>query len=48
MKNADKIAMTDVAKVLNVIDLRNKYSWAISNVNMDAIRDLRLIGIKKY
>lgn len=40
--------MVKVAKVLIIINLNNKYSWAISNDNMDIIRDLKLICIKKY
>ena len=48
MGNVDKTAMAEVAKVSSAIDLGNKHSWAISNADMDATRDLGLIGIKKY
>ena len=47
-KNVDKIAMAKVAKILGVIDLESKHSWAISNSDIDAVGNLRLIGIKKY
>ena len=48
MENVDKITKAEVAKVLNLIDLGSKHSWAICNVDMDAARNLGLIGIKKY
>lgn len=37
-----------VAKVPNIIDLASKYSWVISNANIDAAKNLKLTGIKKY
>ena len=48
MKNIDKTAMAEVAKVLSVIDLRNKHNWAINNANIDVAGDLGLTSIKKY
>ena len=30
------------------MDLDDKYIWAISNVDIDAAKDLGLTGIKKY
>ena len=48
MENTGKTTITDVAKVLSIINLGNKYSWAISNANIDAARDLKLTRIKKY
>lgn len=48
MENANKIEMVEVVKVLSIIDLESKYSWAISNADMHAAGDLGLIGIKKY
>ena len=30
------------------MDLDSKYMWAISNVDIDAARNLELIGIKKH
>ncbi len=48
MKNIDITAMVEVVKVLDAIDLRSKHNQAISNADIDATRDLRLIGIKKY
>ncbi len=44
----DKTAMAEVAKVSSVIDLGSKYSWAISDADIDVARDLGLTGIKKY
>lgn len=40
--------MAEIAKVLTLIDLSNKYSQRISNAEFDITRDLRLIGIEKY
>ena len=48
IENADKTAMAEVTKVSNAIDLGNKNSWAISNADINAARELRLIDIKKY
>ena len=48
MENAEKTVMAEIAKVSSVINLGHKHSWAISNTDIDATRDLRLIGIKKY
>ena len=48
IENANKTAMADSLKILSAINLKNKYSWAISNVDIDAARDLRLIYMKKY
>ena len=48
IKNIDKIAMAEVAKMLSAIDFDHKYSWAISNGNIIATKNLRLTGIKKY
>ena len=48
IKNADKTAMAEVAKVLSAIDLKSKHSWAISNSDMNVARDLGLSNIKKY
>lgn len=48
MKNANKIAMAEVAKVLSTIDLRSKHSQAIINTDIHTVGDPRLIYIKKY
>lgn len=37
--------MTEVIKILSTIDLINKYSWTISNADIDAAENLRLISI---
>ncbi len=46
--NADKTTVAEFTKMSSIIDLRSKHSWAISNTNMDATRDLGRIGIKIY
>ena len=48
MENIDRIAIAKIVKVSNVIDLSNKYSWAISNTDIDTTGNLGLTGIKKY
>ena len=48
VKNVNKIAQTEVARILSIMDLDSRYMWAISNVEIDAVRDSRLTGIKKY
>lgn len=48
IQNIDKIVIAEVVKVLSAIDLESKYSWVISSTNMNIIRDLGLISIKKY
>lgn len=48
IKNVNKTTMMDIAKVLSAIDLKSKYSWAISNTNIDTTGNLGLIGIIKY
>ncbi len=46
MENIDKTVMAKVAKVSNVINLRSKHSWAISNADIDTAGDLGLIVLK--
>lgn len=48
IENKNKTAMVKVAKVSSVIDLGNKYSWVISNINIEIARDSRLTSIKQY
>ncbi len=43
----DKTVIAEVAKVLSIIDLSSKYSWAINNTDIDVMRDLGLTCIKK-
>ena len=45
---ADTTAPTEVAQALSLVDLARKYIWAINNANIDAAKELGLIGIKKY
>lgn len=44
----DKTAMAEVTKVLSANNVSSKHSQAINNTDMDATRDLKLIGIKNY
>lgn len=48
IENVNKTAMAEVAKVSSAIDYDGKYSWAISNGDMDTTENLRLTSIKKY
>ena len=48
IENVDKTVIPKVAKVLSVINLENKRSWVISNIDIDIAGDLKLICIKKY
>lgn len=48
IKNIDKIAIAKIIKLSSIINFNNKYSWVISNGNIDVIRNLGLISIKKY
>ncbi len=48
MENVDKIAIAEVTKVLSTINRKSKYSWVISNTDMDTIEDLGWMSIKKY
>ena len=48
VRNTDKIAQIEVAKTSSLIDFDGKYMWAISNVDIDATRNLGLTDIKKY
>lgn len=48
IKNADKTAIAEFAKMSSAIYFESKHSWIISNTDMDATGDLKLIDIKKY
>lgn len=45
MENANKIIIAEVAKLSSTIDLESKHGWVISNTDIDAAGDLRLIDI---
>ena len=45
---ADTTAPAKVAQGSSPVDLAGKYMWAMSNANIDAAKELGLIGIKKY
>lgn len=47
-EKVDKVAMAEVTKMWNVIDISNKYSCAISIVDINAAKNLKLIYVKKY
>ena len=48
VRNKNKIALVKVGKMSSPINLKSKYMRAISNIDIDAARDLGLTGIKKY
>ena len=48
VRNANKIALAEVRRTSSPMDLDGKYMWAISNVDIDAARDLGLTNIKKH
>ena len=48
MKNINKIVLVEFKRTLSLMNFDGKYMWAISNIDIDAIRDLGLIGIKKH
>ena len=48
MTNADKIALVEFEKKSSLIDIYSKYMWVISNVDIDAAKNLRLTNIKKH
>ena len=48
MRNANKISLAEVGKTSSPMDLDSQYIWAISNIDIDAARDLGLTGIKKH
>ena len=45
VRNADKIAQSKITRTSSLMDLNGKYMWAMSNVNINAARDLGLTGI---
>ena len=44
----DTTAPAKMIQASSFVDLAEKYMWAISNANLDAAKELGLIGIKKY
>lgn len=48
IKNIDKTVIVEDLKILSAIDLINKHSLVISNTDINAARNLKLISIKKY
>lgn len=47
-RNVDKIALTKITKTSSPINLNSRYIQAISNLDIDIAKNLRLIVIKKY
>ncbi len=45
---ADTIAPAEVPRVSSPVDLVGRYNWAMSDVDLDAAKELGLTGIKKY
>lgn len=48
IKNINKTLVAKVIKILNIINLKNKYGQAISNDNININKNLRLTNTKKY
>ncbi len=44
----DTTAPGEVARISSLIDLTGKYDWVMSNADLDAAKELKLTGIKKY
>ena len=44
----DKTALAEVARAFSPVNLTWRYRWAISNIDMDATKELELTGVKKY
>ena len=45
---ADTIALAEMAQALSLVDLAEKYIWAMSNTDIDAAKEMGLTNIKKY
>ena len=48
IKNVNKTVMAEATKVLSTINRGNKYSWVISNADIDVAKDLGLTSNIKY
>ena len=48
MRNADKMALVEVVRTTSLMDLDGKYMWTMSNIDIDAVRDLGLTNIIKH
>ena len=48
IRKADKIVLAEIRITLSLIDINGKYIWVISNVDIDAAKDLGLTDIKKH
>ena len=38
----------EIARAINLVDLAWRYKWAMSNVDIDTVKKLGLIEVKKY
>ena len=47
-KKIKKVAIVKIIKYWIFILLISKYNWAISNININIIRNLKQANIKKY
>ena len=45
---ADTTVLAEVARASSPVDFAGKYMWAMKNANLDAVKELKLTGIKKY
>lgn len=48
VKNVNKIALMEIAKISSPINIDNKYIQAIGDIDIDMTRKVGLIRIKKY
>ena len=44
----NKTALAEVAWAFSPVNLTQRYGWAISNIDIDATKELELTGVKKY
>ena len=47
-KKVNKAAILEVVKTSSAINISNKYSWVINNIDIDVAKDLGVTGVKKY
>lgn len=48
MANVNKSKIVKLTNILSTINLFDKHSWAISNINIDVAENLKPTCIKKY
>ena len=45
---ANITALAKMARTLSLFNLVQRYIWTMSNIDLDAVKKLRVIGINKY